>query len=259
MNILVKLAVAAALLVGFGACSGPSVEDAAADARDVASGARADVEDAQARVTAADAHVRVADAAVEAANADARVAANAVARDASEIETEPAVHRIEIPSGTVLKVSLIDALDSGTNSTGDRFLTRLSESIVLNGETVLERGTTIRGRVVEVEGAGRVTGLATIRFTLTDIVQDDELIPITTGVFAASSDSTQTRDAQVIAGTTAVGAAIGVITGGTKGLGIGAATGAGAGTGVVLATRGDEVRYGPETRFDFTLTNSVTI
>jgi hypothetical protein len=255
MNILVKLAVAAAF-VGFSACSGPSVEEAAADARDVASGARADVEDAQARVTAADAHVRVADAAVEAANADARVRNNAVARD---VAAEPTVQRIEIPSGTVLKVSLIDALDSGTNSTGDHFLTRLSESIVLNGETVLERGTTIRGRVVEVEGAGRVTGLATIRFTLTDIVQDDELIPITTGVFAASSDSTQTRDAKVIAGTTAVGAAIGVITGGTKGLGIGAATGAGAGTGVVLATRGDEVRYSPETRFDFTLTNSVTI
>jgi hypothetical protein len=159
----------------------------------------------------------------------------------------------------MLKISLIDALESGKNKVGDHFLSTLSESIVLNGATVLERGTTIRGRVVDVESSGRVSGLASIHIALTDIVQGSVMVPITTGVFAASADSTQTRDAKVIAGTTAVGAVVGAITGGKKGAGVGAATGAGAGTGVVLATRGDEIHYSPETRFDFTLTNPVTI
>jgi hypothetical protein len=256
MKILVKFAVAVALVFGFPGCSGPSPEEAAAAARETARDARVVVEDAEARVTAADAHVRVAEAAVDAANADARVAAASVGANTDEVATAA---RIEIPSGTVLKVSLIDALDSGTNSVGDHFLTALSESIVINGATVLDRGTTIRGRVMEVEGAGRVSGLGSIRFALTDIVQGDKLIPITTAVFSASSDSTQTRDVQVIAGSTAVGAAIGAIAGGAQGAGIGAATGAGAGTGVVLATRGDEVHYGSETRFDFTLTSSITM
>ena len=61
------------------------------------------------------------------------------------------------------------------------------------------------------------------------------------------------------AATTGVGAVIGAIAGGAKGAGVGAATGGGAGTGVVLATKGKEIRYGPETRLNFTLTNSVEI
>ncbi len=255
MKMLVKLA-AVALVFGFSGCSNPSPEDVLTEARDTARDARVVAEDAEARVTAADAHVRLAEAAVDAANADARVAAEPVG---ANTDGAAAAGRIEIPSGTVLKVSLIDALDSGTNSVGDHFLTALSESIVVNGATVLDRGTTIRGRVTDVEGADQASGLASISFALTDIVQDDTLFPITTGVFSASSDSTQTRDAKIIAGSTAVGTAIGAIAGGGKGAAIGAATGAGAGTGVVLATRGDETHYGSETRFEFTLTSSITM
>jgi hypothetical protein len=83
---------------------------------------------------------------VEAANADARVSANVDARGAAGSVVVPDTRRIVIPSGTVLKVSLIDALDSGTNAVGDRFLTHLSESIMLNGETMLEKGTTCKLR-----------------------------------------------------------------------------------------------------------------
>ena len=40
---------------------------------------------------------------------------------------------------------------------------------------------------------------------------------------------------------------------------IGAATGGGAGTGVVLATKGEEIHYDPETRLDFTVANSIEL
>ncbi len=85
------------------------------------------------------------------------------------------------------------------------------------------------------------------------------MIPITTNTFAATADSQQKRDAGIIAGGAGVGAAIGAIAGGKKGAAIGAATGGGAGTGVVLATKGEEIHYGPETRLNFTLTNSVRL
>jgi hypothetical protein len=234
-------------------CSELSPEEAAAEARTAAEDARVTAADADARVAAADAHVRVADAAVDAANADARVT------EAADAAFGPGPVSIVIPSGTVFKVSLIDAVDSATSSGGDRFLASLSESIILNGATVLEKGTTLRGRVVDVEGAGRVTGRASIRLALTDIVQGERMVAITTDTFAASSDSNTTRDAKVVAGSAAVGAVIGAIAGGKKGVAVGAATGGGAGTGVVLATKGDEIHYGAETRFDFTLTNSVTL
>jgi hypothetical protein len=70
-----------------------------------------------------------------------------------------------IPSGTILRLSLIDALDSDKSQAGDRFAGNLSENLV----------------------------------------------------------------------------------------------GGGGGTGVVLATKGHEIHYGPETHLNFTLTNSVEL
>jgi len=129
MRTLVQGAAIAAMLFGFHGCSGLSPEELAA-------------------------------------NADARVGESGRAAANTGVVSE--VAGIVIPSGTSFKVSLVDALDSDTNSTGDHFLTVLSEFIMLNGRTVLEKGTTIRGRVVDVEGAGRVNGLASIQLMLTD-------------------------------------------------------------------------------------------
>ena len=255
MKNLLKFVLMSALSAGVLGCSANSAEKDAADARVTAADARADAAEADARVKAADAHVRAADAAVDAADADARVAAP----EARAVNPSTVVTRLVIPSGTLLKVALVDALDSDKSSVGDHFLANLSEAVVSDGTTLLQKGTKVRGRVVGVEGAGRVKGRASISLALTDIVQGDRMIPITTNTFAATSDSQQKRDAGIIAGGAGVGAAIGAIAGGKKGAAIGAATGGGAGTGVVLATKGEEIHYGPETRLNFTLTNSVKL
>ena len=100
-------------------------------------------------------------------------------------------------------------------------------------------------------------GLASIRLALTDIMQGNKMIPITTDTFTATAESSTTRDAGIIAGGAGVGAVIGAIAGGKKGAGIGAVAGGGGRTGVVLATKGKEIHYAPETRLSFTLANSV--
>jgi hypothetical protein len=249
------------LSIGAFGCAA-SADKVAADARVDAAEARVEAADANARVAAADAHVKAADARVDAADAGV-VAADADARvkDAENPSAKAAVRdratRVVIPSGTVLKVSLIDALNSDTSSAGEHFLASLAEPVVINGATLLPKGTKVRGRVVEADGAGRVKGKAIIRLALTDIVQGDRLVEITTETFTATAESSTTRDAEIIAGGAGVGAAIGAIAGGGKGAGIGAATGGGAGTGIVLATKGKEIRYAPETRLNFTLKNSV--
>jgi len=170
---------------------------------------------------------------------------------------KPLKAKLVIPSGTKLSVALIDLLDTDKNSAGDHFLASLAESVVIDGTTVLEKGTKVRGYVVEVEDSGRVKGLASIRLVLTDIMQGNKMVPITTDTFAATADSTQSRDAEIIAGSAGVGAVIGAIAGGKKGAAVGAIAGGGAGTGVVLGTKGKEIHYGPETRLNFTLANSV--
>ena len=253
MKNLFKLVLITTLSLGVLGCSANSAEADAEEARVTAADARAAAAEADARVTAADAHVRAADAAVDAADADARIA-RPTSNSASPAET-----RGVIPSGTLLKVALADSVDSEKSSAGDLFLANLSEAVVSDGVTLLQKGTQIRGRVVDAEGAGRVKGRATISLKLTDIVQGDRTIPIATNTFSATSDSQQGRDAGVIAGGAGVGAVIGAIAGGKKGAAIGAATGGGAGTGVVLATKGKQIHYGPETRLNFTLTNSVKL
>jgi len=56
-----------------------------------------------------------------------------------------------------------------------------------------------------------------------------------------------------------VGAIIGGIAGGKKGAAIGAVIGGGAGTAGVLVTRGKEVEFPPETKFQFQLAQPVKI
>ena len=60
-----------------------------------------------------------------------------------------------------------------------------------------------------------------------------------------------------VIGVQAFGAVISAMAGGGKGAGIGALAGGGGGTGVVLATNGKEIHFGPETRLNVTLANSV--
>jgi hypothetical protein len=259
MKNVFKLALISTLFIGMFGCSA-SAEKAAADARVNAADARVSAADANARVEAADAHVKAADARVTAADANV-VAADADAR--VKAGTSPPAQaansktKVVIPSGTVLTVSLIYALGSDTSRAGDRFLASLAEPVVINGATVLEKGIKLQGSVIDAEDSGRVKGRASMRLALTEIMQVNRSVPITTRTFAATAESTTTRDAEIIAGGAGVGAVIGAVAGGAKGAGIGAATGGGAGTGVVLATKGKEIHYGPETRLNFTLTNSV--
>jgi hypothetical protein len=202
---------------------------------------------------AADARVTAADAGVEAPRADARV--NTTTTPAAKAAAVK--EKLMIPSGTIVRVLLIDGLSTDTNSAGDHFLASLAESIVVDGSTILPKGTKLRGRVIGVEDSGRVKGVASIRLELTDIMQGNRTVAITTDTFAATAESSTTRDAGIIAGGAGVGAVIGAIAGGKKGAGIGAISGGGAGTGVVLATKGKEIRYAPETRLRFTLANPV--
>jgi hypothetical protein len=242
---LQSILISSFLLVCFG-CAAKSSETAAADARVEAASARVDAADANARVQVADAHVRA---------ADSRVAAATTAELLDGYK--PRTARPVIPSGTLLKVSLIDALGSDTSSAGDRFMASLAESVVIDGTTVLPEGQRVRGRVVSVKDSGRVKGLASIHLELTGILQGDTMMAVTTNTLGATAGSSKTRDGEIIAGGAGIGAVIGAIAGGGKGAAIGAVTGGGAGTGVVLGTKGKQIHYGPETRLNFTLSKPV--
>src|SRR6266478_3301407 len=154
--------------------------------------------------------------------------------------------KITVPAGTRLRVALVEGVSTTKNSPGDRFTATLAEPVIVDGKMVLEKGTKVRGSVVDVKESGRVKGRASIQLTLNEIVRDGKSLPISTKPFIAVAESTKKRDAAMIGG-------------GGKGAAVGAAIGGGAGTGTVLATKGKEIHYGPETRLSFTLSNSMEI
>jgi hypothetical protein len=118
---------------------------------------------------------------------------------------------------------------------------------------IADKGTTVQGRIVDAVGSGRVQGRASMRIVLTGIMDGPKAIPIVTEPVVAEAEATKGRDAAVVGGAAGIGAAIGAIAGGKKGAAIGTVIGAGSGTGAVLATRGNEVEFGSESRVTFTL------
>jgi hypothetical protein len=176
-----------------------------------------------------------------------------IAKVAAPVDKPAAVRMFEIPQGTAVTVLLTDPISTGKNKAGDAFKGTIADPIVVNGETVVERGAAVQGRVVDAEGAGRVKGTANIRLALTSIVAVGKSYPIVTRPYIAEAEPTKGRDAGVIAGGGGIGAAIGALTGGKQGAVKGAVIGGAAGTGAVLATKGKEVEFDAETKLKFAL------
>jgi hypothetical protein len=164
-----------------------------------------------------------------------------------------------LPQGTEITVVLTDSISTAKNKAGDEFEASVAETIVIDGQTVVEKGARVAGRIVDAEGAGRVSGRANIRMVLTSIGDGAKTYPIVTQPFVAEAEATKGRDAGIIGGAAGIGAAIGAIAGGGSGAAKGAVIGGAAGTGTVLATKGREVEFGSESRLKFTLEKAASV
>lgn len=161
--------------------------------------------------------------------------------------------KITVPAGTSLHIRLTDGVSASKTDPGSEFAGSLSQAVVVDGKTVLPQGTQVIGRVVDAKESGRVKGRASLSLALTSVVYNGKTVPVETQTYVGVAKSTKKRDAGVIGGAAGVGAVIGAIAGGGKGAATGAAIGGAGGTGAVLATRGEDVHYPPETRLTFVL------
>jgi hypothetical protein len=151
-------------------------------------------------------------------------------------------------------------LSSDKNQAGDGFSATLTRPLVADGVVVAQRGQIIGGRVAEAQKAGRVKGVSRLAIQLADLtLVDGQQVPIETELTSLKGPTSKARDAGAIAGTTALGAAVG----GAADLGPGAAIGAGAGliagTVGVLLTRGRPTVIYPESVLTFRLSEPITI
>jgi hypothetical protein len=172
---------------------------------------------------------------------------------ADKLVPPPPPAKIAIPAGTPLRIVLREGVSASKSEPGTPFSASLAEPVVVNGKTVLTQGSSVVGQVVDAKESGRVKGRASLSLVLTSVVHDGKPVPVETRTYVGVAKSTKKRDAGVIGGAAGVGAVIGAIAGGGKGAATGAAIGGAGGTGAVLATRGEDVHYPPETRLTFVL------
>jgi hypothetical protein len=166
---------------------------------------------------------------------------------------------MEIPSGTSLVIRLIDEVDSERDRLGQTFRASVDEPVVLNGQTVISRGSDVVAKLVEDKQSGKLAGKTVLTMDLMSVQVGGRMVDITTEEVSTSSGSRTARTGKVVGGTAALGAIIGALAGGGKGAAIGAASGAAVGTGAEVMTKGQRVRIPSETRLTFTLQQPIRL
>lgn len=160
-----------------------------------------------------------------------------------------------LPAGTNLVIRMIDAVDSETNRVGQTFHASLDQPVMLDGQTVIPRGSDATVKLVDAKDSGKVTGRADLTLSLQSVSINGRMVDLNTQSINKESGSQGEKTAKVAGGTAAVGAIIGAIAGGGKGAAIGAGAGAAAGAGSQVILGGQRVRIPSETRLTFILEN----
>jgi hypothetical protein len=171
----------------------------------------------------------------------------------------PARVGVEIPAGTNLVIRMIDGVDSRTNHIGQTFNASMDEPLILNGETVIPRGSDVVVKLVDDKESGKLAGKTILTLDLVSVRVNGRMVDLNTQTYSQASSSRTGRTAKMAGGGAALGAIIGAIAGGGKGAAIGAGAGAAAGTGAEVLTKGQQVRIPSETRLTFVIDTPVKI
>ena len=159
--------------------------------------------------------------------------------------------QIVLPAGTRLVIRTTENIDSSQHGVGHRFRGQLEGALVVDGVTAVARGSFVHGRISQANQAGRVAGSSELAAEFTDIMVDDQLLPISTGTLAAQTSGEAANTGR----RTARNAAIGGLIGGSSG----ARTGARVGVGAALLTSGASVNIPRGTIVETTLSAPLTI
>jgi hypothetical protein len=169
------------------------------------------------------------------------------------------VDTVIVPERTPIHVTLDQALSSNRNTAGDHFAATISQPIVIDGKTVIPRGSRVKGLVVDARGSGRLRGRARLQLALQNVEVGGKNYEVRTSSSHRVGGGHKKRDLAWIGGGAGGGLLIGAVAGGAKGALIGGPVGAGAGTTAALLLGKRDIKLRPETRLSFRLAQPLTI
>jgi hypothetical protein len=184
---------------------------------------------------------------------------NRVAEVAAPAPRAPQWREITLPAGTALPLAMTSAVSSESAQVETPVSARLTNAVVINGDTAIPAGTVLSGTVTDVERSGRVQGRAHISFAFNEARMNSGREDLRTNPVTFEAEATKGEDATKVGAGAVGGAILGGILGGKKGAAKGAIVGGAAGGGVVAATRGKEVTVAEGTNVTATLAAPLTL
>jgi hypothetical protein len=179
---------------------------------------------------------------------------------------------LTLPADTVITVQMNSPLSSKTSRVGDRFSATVTVPVYVSGETAIPSGAVIEGRVTQVSPARRMSKPGSIAIGFDYLIfPDGSRVPVIANL---TSDDPETRrrideestvsgkerdKAIFVGGGGAIGAVIGVMTGGAGGAIVGGVLGAGAGVAGIMLSKGEEARVPTGTPFGVQLKEPLVI
>jgi len=164
-----------------------------------------------------------------------------------------------IPTGSKIVIRMIDSVNSEKSKVGEQFIAVLEEPVLQGGVEVIPRGADVRGRIANVNEAGRVAGAAQLGLELTQIIVNGIPYSVTTSEYQEVAEGRGSQTAKRAAAGAGIGAVIGAIAGGGKGAAIGAGVGGGGATAVQVLTKGEKLNIPSETKLEFTLRSPLVV
>jgi hypothetical protein len=143
---------------------------------------------------------------------------------------------LEIPSGTSIRVRMIDNLSSEKAQVGDTFRGTLDDAIQVNGNELYPKGADVIGKVTDVHPTGRLSEPGELDLVLNTVSSGTVAASMSVEPLVLKGESHAKSNAAKIGGGAVLGAVIGAIAGGGKGAAIGTVAGGAAGTGAAAAT-----------------------
>ncbi len=187
----------------------------------------------------------------------------------------PLVMDGQVPLGTELLIELQDELSTRSNERGDPFRARVARDVSLNGKVLVPRGAIVSGSIAFVKRAGRIRGRAQMNLKFEELRFPDGRVSyleaalvgveprggekVDGGEGTVVGESSRGEDAKTVAGSSGIGALIGLVVVGRGGAGAGAAAGAVAGLASVLVTRGRDAHLEAGTQLTIKLTQEVKL
>ncbi|MEW5978483.1 MAG: BON domain-containing protein [Acidobacteriota bacterium] len=170
-----------------------------------------------------------------------------------------AARTVAIPSGTPVRVQMIDSVNSDKDRIGQSFAASLAEPLSVGGKVVVPQGADVTVKLVDAKQSGTFQGRSELRLELDQLSYGGKNYTLNSSTYEVVGKSRGKDTATKTAIGAGVGAAIGAIAGGGKGAAIGAGVGAGGGAASQIFLKGKQVQVPSETKLDFTLDAPVEI